>query len=345
MFEAKTVFVLGAGASKEVGLPVGTDLLGEISQLLSYEFDFGLKKGDDRIYHILNAEFDTPQTRPVLHQHFEAAAQIVRSIKQATSIDNVIDALENPIVEAMGKLAISRAILKAEAQSSYFKRSSDSRNALNISNFTNTWYHEFGVMLRDRVKTSGIEYIFENVTIINFNYDRCLENYLPESISEYYGVDIEIARSAYSKLTVYRPYGSLGRLPWQPGAGKAIEFGSQIPLDIDLAAKDLRTFTERVEEGGVLNDMRNSLFLAERIVFLGFAFHRQNMDLLKINNEDVSVVGTSLGISHSDQNVILKEIMKCFAMDGVNFKDVTLSELSCHELFRTQGRILSARSL
>ena len=47
MFRSKTLFVVGAGASKEVNFPIGTELTEEIAQLWDFEFDLNqLKKGD-----------------------------------------------------------------------------------------------------------------------------------------------------------------------------------------------------------------------------------------------------------------------------------------------------------
>ena len=42
----KTVFIIGAGASTEVGLPVGDELKHKIAELLDIEIDFPQTKGD-----------------------------------------------------------------------------------------------------------------------------------------------------------------------------------------------------------------------------------------------------------------------------------------------------------
>ncbi len=53
MFKSKTTFIIGAGASKEVGMPVGTELAEIIHDKCDLRFDeFGrtIKKGDARIF-------------------------------------------------------------------------------------------------------------------------------------------------------------------------------------------------------------------------------------------------------------------------------------------------------
>lgn len=47
MFRAKTVLVIGAGASVEVGLPMGSELLRQIVQLTDIRFDHRQKSSGD----------------------------------------------------------------------------------------------------------------------------------------------------------------------------------------------------------------------------------------------------------------------------------------------------------
>jgi hypothetical protein len=80
MFEAKTVLVLGAGASAEVGLPIGNQLLTSICKLIDIKFDFGTQKSGDN--HILSAlkiilaeGSDVAKTK----EHLLSAQQIIRT--------------------------------------------------------------------------------------------------------------------------------------------------------------------------------------------------------------------------------------------------------------------------
>jgi len=115
MFRSKTVFVVGAGASSEVGMPVGTDLLKQIVQLTDIKFDHHRQQsGDPAIVSALKILLDEGREVTKLNDHLHAGWQLAKSAKQAISIDNVIDALEDPKVELMGKLGIIRAIWKAE---------------------------------------------------------------------------------------------------------------------------------------------------------------------------------------------------------------------------------------
>jgi hypothetical protein len=345
MFRAKTLLVIGAGASVEVGLPVGADLLKQIVDLVHISFDFHRQeKGDAGIVEALKILLNEGREVKKLNDHLKAGWQLSKSAKQAISIDNVIDALEDPKVELIGKLGIVRAILKAEAKSANFRMPDRHPQVLEMSNFDDTWYSSLTKLITENVKASQIDNIFNNLEIINFNYDRCLEHYLRFSLADYYDVKYEAVEGAMEKLVVHRPYGSAGKLPWQKQAGPDVQFGEMHPGKAAEAAKQIRTFTERVEEEDKLDAIKGAIAGADRIVFLGFAFHRQNIEIIaKEVQEHAEIVATAFGISESDRSVIIRELIKAFAMKGVYpERRITLAATSCHQFFRDYWRTLTA---
>lgn len=345
MFRAKTVFVIGAGASFEVGLPVGDDLLKRIVDLTHFEFDFGRQtKGDPNIVAALKIVLDEGGGVERLNAHLRAGRQLGRSARQAISIDNVIDALENDEIELLGKLGIARAILKAEADSPQFKINPDARS-VDLMKFNGTWYSSLTKLLTEQVKKSKIDFLFDNVQIVNFNYDRCLEHYLQYSLSDYYGVGVDNLRKSMTKLTVHRPYGLVGRLPWRPGDGPSVEFGQGAAQQLAEIVPEIRTFTEQVEEGDQLRAIRGAIAEADRVVFLGFAFHRQNVELISTEMSDhTHILATALGISPSDRAVIESELAEAFGFAGDRNAStrVNLAVATCSELFKDYWRTLTA---
>jgi len=215
MFRAKTVLVIGAGASVEVGLPMGSELLRQIVQLTDIRFDHRQKSsGDLAIVEALRLVLNEGAEVKLINEHLAAGWQLGRSAQQTLSIDNVIDALEDPQVELIGKLGIVRAILKAEAASSSFTAVNREPNTIDLNRFNNTWYSSLTKILTENIRKTQVKNLFSNLEIINFNYDRCLEHYLPISLSSYYGVHVEAIREVMQELVVHRPYGIAGRLPW-----------------------------------------------------------------------------------------------------------------------------------
>lgn len=344
MFRAKTVFVIGAGASVEVGLPIGADLLKKIVDLTHITFDWGRQiTGDDEIVKALRIGFHDIREDD-LQEYINAARRLAVTARQALSIDNVIDALEDQKVELIGKLGIVRAILKAEASSDAFVRLKNDPNSLDLSKFENCWYSSFTKLLTENVRKSQIENIFDNLEIINFNYDRCLEQYIPFSLSSYYGVSIDKIREIMLNLPIHRPYGVAGRLPWQKGDAPSVAFGEGTPTQLAEIAQQVRTFTERVQEGAELAAMRSAVANADRIIFLGFAFHRQNVSLISQKMQHHSeVVATACGISQSDKSVIEDELARAFAHEFImNDTRIKLADMTCANFFKEYWRTLTA---
>jgi hypothetical protein len=345
MFRAKTVLVIGAGASAEIGLPMGPDLLKQIVQLLHIRFEhYRQSSGDVGILEAIKICVNEGTEVAKTNEHLAAARQLGESAKQALSIDNVIDALEDPQVELVGKLGIVRAILKAEAASPVFKRVDNMPDTLDLSKFNETWYSSLTKLLFENIRKSQIENIFDNLEIVNFNYDRCLEHYLPFSLASYYGLKPDAIREIMQGLTIHRPYGMAGRLPWQIGEAPSVGFGEGSPHQIADVAQQVRTFTERVEEGDELAAMRATIAGADRIVFLGFAFHRQNVELLAQKMQDHSeIVATAYQISKSDKSVIEAELGKAFdhsfAMPDTR---IQLADMKCAQFFKEYWRTLTA---
>lgn len=345
MFRAKTVFVIGAGASVEVGLPMGSELLKQIVQLVQIRFEqFRQSSGDPGILEAIKLCVNEGREVEKTNQHLIAARQLGESAKQALSIDNVIDALEDPQIELVGKLGIVRAILKAESSSPAFKRVDNIPDTLDLSKFNDAWYSSLTKLLTENVRKSQITGIFDNLEIVNFNYDRCLEHYLPISLASYYGLKPDTIRDAMQGLTIHRPYGVAGRLPWQKGDAPSVGFGEGSPQQLADVSQQVRTFTERVEEGEELAAMRAAIASADRVVFLGFAFHRQNVELLAQKMQDHSeLVATAYQISKSDKSVIEDELGKAFEHEFVMHDTrIQLADMTCAQFFKEYWRTLTA---
>jgi hypothetical protein len=85
MFKSRTLFVIGAGASKEVSLPIGAELADIIGRRLNYRFQNNEPVDGDR--EILNAilfqanQQSQPAAREQLHQQIQPAGrgQLIQS--------------------------------------------------------------------------------------------------------------------------------------------------------------------------------------------------------------------------------------------------------------------------
>jgi len=342
-----TVFVIGAGASKEANLPTGYELKSKISKLLDIRFDFNNQKSGDciitdamRIF-VRSPEGHNGNINPYLHE----AWHIRDALPQAISIDNFIDAhRDNDKIALSGKLAIVRSILDAERRSLlYFEKPRIDSN-INFSRLEKTWYISFFQLLTENCQKNDLKERFKSITLIIFNYDRCIEHFVYNALQNYYKLSEAEAAEQVKNINIYHPYGDVGTLPWinQNGAmGFGAEPNSQKLLDL---SQKIKTFTEGTDpKSSEILEIRKHMGVADRVVFLGFAFHKLNMQLITpeyvddSNNSKVKCFATTYGISNSDKEVIDEQIKKLYR-DEIG---VSMANLLCGEFFTEYWRSLS----
>lgn len=310
MFKSQTVFVVGAGASCELGLPSGLQLKSEIAKLLNITFPdrYNQKTGDRDICECLRAiagQEGVQTINPLLHK----AWHIRDSLPLALSIDNFLDAhKDDPQMEQCGKLAIAKSIANAE-RGSILSRLPNKAGKMDFSILDGTWLLKFFQMLTENVRKENLDTIFDNIKIITFNYDRCVEQFLPIAITQYYGIPERDAEELCRKLIVIHPYGRVGTLPWQQEEAQ-VPFGAE-QFDLLAVSPSLRTFAEGMADPVQSAQIQSILHNAETIVYLGFAFHPMNMDILRLDNEGFArnVFATTFGLSKSDCEVVEAQIL------------------------------------
>lgn len=345
------VLVVGAGASKEVNLPVGAELRTQIARALDIRYVDGYRRssGDsviDDAYHVLASAADPHRvdTNPFI----QSSWRIRDAMPQAISIDNFIDSHRNDgRIAICGKLAIARCILAAEAESALFVNRRSDRNArINFAGVEGTWFNAFFQLLTENCQEAEIDQRLARVAIVSFNYDRCIAHYLHGALQNYYGIPSERATQAMSNLQIFHPYGSVGQLPWQSehnGVDYGINPGGKNLIKI---SEGIRTFTEGIDpDHSSVVEIRRTLEHAQRIAFLGFAFHRLNLQLLFPGLTDGQQVmnrptyATGHGISNADGQEIQNELSALGAVFQERFH--FRNDLTCDKLFREFWRSLS----
>jgi hypothetical protein len=344
------VLVLGAGASKEVNLPIGTELKTEIARLLDIRFKHGNQQesGDYQITEALrliaSKEKDQiGQINAFLHMCW----RIRDAMPQAMSIDNFIDChADEAKITVCGKLAIARAILLAEANSTLTIDRSNVYNKLNFAKNAKSWFNGFFQLLTENCRIEGLPARLRSIGVITFNYDRCFEHYVFNAIQNYYGVTAEKSSELLTNLEVHHPYGMVGALPWMRRQ-TSIDFGTEVHgNELVSVSQQLRTFTEGTDPNvSDIDLVRATISDARRLTFLGFAFHRLNMELLFGADEPTKkrstqgVFGSAFGMSPSDCAVISKELS---AHTGLSNATIQLrNNLTCASLVQEYWRSFS----
>lgn len=347
MLPSKTVFVLGAGASCEVGLPVGSRLKDIIAKIFDVQYEFGIKasgEGNPEIFYTLRQRY--PDRIDLI---YKACVSILQGVQLSPSIDDFIDLhRDNAEIAMCGKMAIARVILDAERSSKLFYKRQNLSDTINFSAIEGTWYTGFYRLISRGVTRKSLDTLFNNITVVSFNYDRCLEHYLVHAIASNCGVTVDSARELVAKLKIYRPYGVVG--PYFGTSNGVIEFGCRSLPDVDVVLRNLRTYTEQIEDDESLNAIRKAIFEAEVLVFLGSAFHPANMKLITAEKRrevtQKRIFATRLGVSDADLGVVRESLgVVCGAnlrrsqLVGKRYLDINFSS-ECNKLFSDFGMAL-----
>ncbi|MCK1709848.1 MULTISPECIES: hypothetical protein [unclassified Bradyrhizobium] len=168
----------------------------------------------------------------------------------------------------------------------------------------------------------------DQVTFINFNYDRAIEQFIYWALQERASASAEEAKGMVAKLNMLRPYGSIGE--FSPNYGDSLSFGATGYFDPFSRLGNLGTYTDQKP----MHDsaaMVAAIADAKLIIFLGFGYHPSNVDVIKGGggNTRAEVIGSVLGIHLSNYSVITNQIAKNLnkSVDGVELVSMRAAEL------------------
>jgi hypothetical protein len=336
------VFILGAGSSVDFGFPMGSELTGHISNALAFRSDGHYVHGGSDL--VREALAHGAQACP---NWFSASRLISSAMPLAPSIDNFVNVHRHDVgIAYCAKVAIADCILAAERNSKVYVLPDNIYNTIDFTENMNAWHTLF---FRIVTMYSTIDELRDRLTelaIVTFNYDRSFEHFMFHAIRAYYKVSNEIAASVLNNLEIYHPYGKVGKIPYLE-TGATIQYGQEIRgRELLEIASQIRTFTEGTDpESSDIIKIRRTVFDAKALVFLGFAFHPLNMDLLfgheaeKAFYEEKSVFGTALGSSSSDTKIISWDLAGRYKCDSGSVG--LRNDLRCDALFKEYSRTLS----
>jgi hypothetical protein len=334
MDKRHTVFVLGAGASCEVNLPLGYELRQKICADLAFSVRDSYN-GDvlQKALMLLDGEHKTYHGKAK-----DQARKIYRGLPLAISIDHYVNChQDNQILVEVAKLAITNHILKRESVG-LIKKSSGEKE-LAFFEIETTWYIRFASLLFEDCNWEALPGRLKLLSFIVFNYDRCFEHFLIYAIAAHYDRDLnESAKVVTENLHIFHPYGQVGKLPEFVQANEpAVPYGAELyAADLLRTAKNIRTFSERTDEtSGELVETQSILSNCRRLVFLGFSYMLTNINLLIPVNAaergNVEIFGTASGMSPSDVSVASEVLRKKFRLMP---EEVNLKPQKCSELFK-----------
>lgn len=298
MIEEETVLVVGAGASKAFGFPIGRHLRDEIY--------ITLKNRSNKILNELT-------TSNVLRSFMEKLTYAPEE-----SIDAFLEHETDEKIIELGKIAIAAILLPYEKEETLFNNFIDKDEGK--ENFN--WYR----YLWNQMKTSFDDFE-KNLSIITFNYDRSLEYYLYTVLKHKYpGKKDADYKNKLDSIPIIHIYGKLGFLPWEcekvqrpvpynydwKKPEEELDETDEKEMLIENASQKIKI----IHEGGTVEnaeEIRIKLNYAERIYFLGFGFNPINLQRLIGNVElhNCDIRGTMYEMSLKSKK-IAREIIKNF---------------------------------
>ena len=311
MFKPNTLFILGAASGLDVGFPLGSELKKRIAALVNFstnEFgDISCTAETGEFFRQLNSRFAETYDPQSIRA---AALQIRTGVGLCSSIDHFLELRrKDPCIGDVAKAAIAKIILNKERNC--ILREQVNEPTREVTAFDKTWLQEFAQICFEGVEPEGIEEALSRVSIVSFNYDRSLEQFVRIALRDLYSLDEEEAATRAQSLIVTHPCGSLGPLP-SPGVTNTLQFGGSGNPSYAQIAKNIKTFTEQSVEEEVLSQIRSQVADAETIVFLGFGYHRQNIDLLSPAERPKTakqILGTAKDVSVESQSIVKDQLV------------------------------------
>lgn len=263
MVEDRTVLILGAGASKPYGLPLGFELRDAVLAA-------------DRIW-IPTGE-GSGYAEPYEPERFDEFSHELAG-SGFSSVDAFLE--HRPVWTDLGKVAMSVCLLGSESRAKLFPPHQPRDH-----------WHE---VLWSRLSApTWPGFKKQPIRIITFNYDRSLEHYLIRVITNNYGVSVDTAMRALSVLHVH---GSLGVYDGSFG------LPASTPSQVFDAANAIRVVHEADKGDAGFTRAREWVADAETVLFIGFGYHEANMKKLGFQSykrprptDDRIVAGTHKGI-------------------------------------------------
>jgi hypothetical protein len=322
----KTLFVIGAGASAEIGMPTGHELKKNICDILSLREQRSINKISTTSLFHLAFQTLTKYDMDEKEKYIKAAEIISEGLMAEISIDNFIDKhRDNPYIVKTGKMAIVLAILKSERSSRIFNR----EGCFNINSILETWYIPCYQKITENCQLQDLAERLKDIYFIIFNYDRCFEYIFLNLLMKNYNIDKNIANNILCNMNIHHPYGTMGDI-------LILGYGEEANQQTLISLSDkIKTFTESVSnENKEYENIVGIGCSAEQVVFLGFAYHKQNLTLLfpDISKTKFYCYGTGFGISDNERFDIYQKLL----LGGhvpVDSDNCNIINKKCHDLF------------
>ena len=256
MIKTKTLFILGAGASKPFGYPTGIELREMI-----------LRRSV--LPEVVSA------LTPINEQSKEyenSALNFISEFSKSSvySIDYFLE--KRTEFTEIGKMSIAACLIGYENDQELRKHSNGN------------WY----MYLYDRLKSSFEDFDKNNISFITFNYDRSLEQFFYNALKSTFNKSDQECAAKLKKIPIVHLYGYIGLLPWQPqDVNNEVCFSYTQEVSKQRLRDALKTLKligseRRIEDRDEFKVANKLIESAQRVYFIGFGFDEINLERLDI---------------------------------------------------------------
>ncbi len=285
MITRRTALILGAGASADFGFPLGRGLLQRVV--------IGIRARDANLYQVLGAcGFADDHMQDFARQLDESMLQSVDAF------------LENrPEFMEVGKAAIVAALIPYEAESN-FQRPRDGPH----------WYE----YLFQRLGPKREDFEESKLSVVTFNYDRSFEHFLFRSLGAAFGLSDDECKPLLRRVPVVHVYGQLGALDYISLDGRRYH-PDLSPQIVVKYAKEIKIVHEGRSGTPQFAQAHKLLVRADVIFFLGFGYHKTNMERLRLEDakKSAKVFGCVKGMTDAEAKEIERGFKGHFAFPKV----------------------------
>jgi hypothetical protein len=280
MLRRKHVLVLGAWASVDYDFPTGLQLCERVNT--------SLMPNNAHLKRFLEAAGVSAATAEAFRKSLFYSAM--------NSVDRFLE--HRPDMNTVGKAAIAYCLAQCETGDRLFRHKDN-------------WLRD----LYSRIDASKEGLKDYKLSIITFNYDRCVEFFLHTALRYTHDCSDEHATDLLAYIPIIHLHGQLGYLPWQ---GKPNEdtrrFSQEVNHHaIEASVRNIKIIHEGTEDRDVdFKRAKKLLQDSERILFLGFGYHPVNLDRLGIKElGSKKIFGSCVSLGNQEKSRIADYFRGC----------------------------------
>ena len=252
MVSRPTILVLGAGASQPYGYPLGCELKNQIWRTLRSDSDPAYRdEPRERVCQLLRSSGFRSGELAVFSEKLERTPR--------STIDEFLECRGE--FNRLGKAAITLQLLTHQARRA---------TAKGVQGEAGLWYH----LLYQRLGTSLDDISGNKLTVVTFNYDRSLDDFLVNGLINDFDADrTQCERALYD----------LGPIHLHGVIPSGVTLDTIRAEDLGECADSLHVVGDReVDMDPNFTRARERIVKSEQICFLGFGYDKRNVERLRI---------------------------------------------------------------